>query len=205
MGCARRGELAIRVDHAAGSIVFADEPFGDPDSAPGPGASRGDAPVQPSKAELARTRLGRIATTLATSLQIIEPAPTPAADEQATKLAALVSAAQAERKALALRRAVVARRRELLQELSARKEQEEASRRAEAARKRKIEDERRAQEDARKKAQDHAAREMQSIRDQEVRALADNLKARGIMKVDIEVPQCRLMHAAVADAIACRT
>jgi translation initiation factor 3 subunit A len=137
--------------------------------------------------ELARTRLSRVAAALDKSLRTIEAPAPPSADEQAAKLGALVTAAQAERKALALRRAVVARRRELSQELSARKEQEEASRRAEAARKRKAEEERRAQDDARRKAQEHTQRELQSIREAEVRTLAKNLQDRGIMKVAIDV------------------
>jgi translation initiation factor 3 subunit A len=188
MGCARRGELNIRVDHAAGSIVFVDAAFGDPDSASQPGPSnRRDEQIQPSAAELVRTRLSRIATALHTTLQKVEPAPVISEEVQAEKLTALVAATNAERKTLQLRRAVIARRRELLQELSARKEQEEAGRRAEANRRRKIEEEKKAADDARRRAQEHAQREMQSIRDQEVRVLAENLKARGIMKVDIEV------------------
>ncbi|KAJ7435125.1 hypothetical protein B0H11DRAFT_2257627 [Mycena galericulata] len=116
MGCARRGELAVRVDHAAGSLAFVDKAFSDvlgdasssspssswafpaasvSASASGAGA---EMVVQPSVAELAQDEV------------------------QKEKLTALVATLNPERKALQLRRALVARRRELLSEFSARKE-----------------------------------------------------------------------------------
>ncbi|KAJ7430278.1 hypothetical protein B0H11DRAFT_1943365 [Mycena galericulata] len=116
MGCARRGELAVRVDHAAGSLAFVDKAFSDvlgdasssspssswafpaasvSASASGAGA---EMVVQPSVAELVQDEV------------------------QKEKLTALVATLNPERKALQLRRALVARRRELLSEFSARKE-----------------------------------------------------------------------------------
>ncbi|EED79597.1 predicted protein [Postia placenta Mad-698-R] len=101
------------------------------------------------------------------------------------RFVALVSAAQAERKALQLRRALVARRRELLSELSVRKEKEEASRRAELTRREKEEEARRVTEEARKKEQDRARREIEIIRNEEARKLAQSLKEKGTLKVDL--------------------
>ncbi|KAG6899492.1 hypothetical protein C0993_009753 [Termitomyces sp. T159_Od127] len=47
MGCARRGELSIRVDHKSGSITFVDDAFEDTE-----GASTSEKGVQPTMAEL---------------------------------------------------------------------------------------------------------------------------------------------------------
>ncbi|KAF9007805.1 hypothetical protein BDZ89DRAFT_553183 [Hymenopellis radicata] len=68
---------------------------------------------------------------------LLREEPAPESDKDAEKLDALFKAVNAERHALALRRALVARRRELNLELSVRKEKEESSRLAEIARRKK--------------------------------------------------------------------
>src|SRR6202040_2496221 len=115
--------------------------------------------VQSSAAELVRTRLSKLAVCLHSSLVTLERAGGDDAEseslrreeEKRQKFKALVAAADAERKALQLRRALVARRRELLSELSVRKEKEESSRRAELSRREKEDVERRLKEDVRRK------------------------------------------------------
>ncbi|GBE85638.1 Eukaryotic translation initiation factor 3 subunit A [Sparassis crispa] len=185
MGCARRGELSVRVDHSEGSITFVDNPFTaveDPSSST-PMASV--SAVQPSTSEFIRTRLSCFATCLHNSLITLYPPAELSEEEQQAKFAALVGAAQAERKALQLRRALVARRRELLSELSVRKEKEEASRRAEVSRREKEEETRKALEDVRRKETERAKREIENIRNEEARKLAQSLKEKGSLKVDI--------------------
>ena len=93
----------------------------------------------------------------------------------------------AERKALQIRRALVARRRELLSELSVRKEKEEASRRAEFFRKHQEEEARKAAQDLRNKEVERARREIENIRVEEAKKLAQSLKEKGTLKVDITV------------------
>ena len=187
MRCARRGELNVRVDHAAGSITFADSPFTavkDPSSSTSAAALGA---VQPSTSEFVRTRLGNIAITLHNSLATIEPPTQPTEEEQQAKFAALVAAAEAERKALQIRRALVARRRELLSELSVRKEKEQASRRAEFLRKQQEEEARRAAQELRNKEFEWAWCEVENIRVEEAKKHAQNLKEKGMLKVDINV------------------
>jgi translation initiation factor 3 subunit A len=189
MGCARRGELSIRVDHAEGSIVFSDDAFvSAEESTSVPIAVRENA-IQPTTAELVRTRLNKLAESLHNSLNSIYPHSSSqfSEEEQQAKFTALVAAAEAERKALQLRRALVARRRELLSELSVRKEKEEASRRAETSRREKDEEARRLKEDARKRELERSRKEYETIRNQEAMTLAKNLKERGNLKVLIDV------------------
>ncbi|KIP03308.1 hypothetical protein PHLGIDRAFT_111050 [Phlebiopsis gigantea 11061_1 CR5-6] len=184
MGCARRGELNIRVDHGLGSITFVDGTFSiieDPSSSTMASTSA----IQPSTSEVVRTRLSGLATCLHNSLATLYPPAPLAEEEQQAKFSALVAAAQAERKALQLRRSIVARRRELAIELAARKEKEEASRRAELSRKEKDEQERRRAEEARTREVERARREIEAIRNEEARKLAQSLKEKGTLKVDV--------------------
>ena len=113
-------------------------------------------------------------------------------EEQQAKFAALVSAAEAERKALQIRRALVARRRELLPELSVRKEEEQASRRAEFLRKQQEEETRKAAQELRNKELERARREVENIRVEEAKKLAQSLKEKGTLKVDINVSFFRI-------------
>ncbi len=98
---------------------------------------------------------------------------------------------EAERKALQLRRALVARRRELLSELSARKEKEESSRRAEYSRREKEEESKRLKEELKRKEQERTKKEIETIRIDEAKKYAQSLVDKGILKPnDVEVRIC---------------
>ncbi|KAH9052673.1 hypothetical protein EDB87DRAFT_1656524 [Lactarius vividus] len=180
------GELSVRVDHASGTLEFVDDPFSGLDNTHVASSSTHGIVVQPSAASLVRTRLSGIANALNHALAILEPPPVPSAEEQRARVAALVTAADAERKALQLRRAIVARRRELLSELAARKEKEEQSRRSEESRLAKFDETRRAMEDARRREIERARAEIQQRKNEEARQLAQSLRERGNLKVDID-------------------
>lgn len=155
MGCAKRGELRVLVEHIEGNITFVED-------------------------ALPRTRVSELAHALHTSLLKISPPPAVDAQE---KFAALVAGAQEDRRRLLIQRAVVARRRELVGELQVRREREEASRRADAARKERVEEEARLQQEKRARELARVQREIENVRKEEARKLADQLKARGNLKV----------------------
>lgn len=185
MGCARRGELTIRVDHKDGSITFVDDAFGTSEEPVASTSTLSEQSIQPSVAELVRTRLSKVAVSLHTSLQKIEGSSKVAAlsaEEQQAKFKTLVSAVEAERKALQLRRALVARRRELLSELSARKEKEESSRRAELNRKEKEAEAIRVKEEMKRKEIERTKKEIETIRLDEAKKYAQTLVDKGIIK-----------------------
>lgn len=191
MGCARRGELNVRVDHKDGSITFVDDPFVNNDdtqsstSASSSSSIAHEVSIQPSIADLVRTRLSKVALCLHDSLKTIEAKSNePTVEEQAATFKNLVVAVESERKALQLRRALVARRRELLSELSVRKEKEESSRRAELSRKEKEEEERRMREDLKRKEVERTRKEFESIRADEAKKYAQSLVDKGILKPD---------------------
>ncbi|KAJ7641309.1 hypothetical protein FB45DRAFT_1000054 [Roridomyces roridus] len=185
MGCARRGELSVRVDHADGSLTFVDEAFSDvlEEIPPTPStSSNAEAAVQQTVSELVRTRLGSVAQGLHNALTILEPTPVLTAEEQQEKFKALADAVKTERKALQLRRALVARRRELLSELTVRKEKEEAVRRADASRRDKEESERRAREDARKREMQRIIKIQEDMKAQDAERYKATLVEKGILK-----------------------
>ncbi|KAI0247527.1 hypothetical protein BJV78DRAFT_1285448 [Lactifluus subvellereus] len=179
------GELSVRIDHASGTLEFVDDPFTGADDSHASSSAHGIV-VQPSAASLVRTRLSGIAGALNHALAIIDPPPVSSAEEQRARVTALITAADAERKALQLRRAIVARRRELLSELAARKEKEEQSRRSEESRQVKVDESRRALEDARRREIERAREEIRQRRNEEARQLAQSLRERGNLKVDID-------------------
>jgi translation initiation factor 3 subunit A len=196
MGCARRGELNIRVDHKAGSVTFVDDAFVAGETVTT--AAGRETSIQPSMAELVRTRLCNVATCLHHSLGVLEAdgqqSEVLSEEEQAEKFEGLVAVVESERKALQLRRALVARRRELLSELSVRKEKEETSRRAEMSRREKEEDSKRMREEMRRKEQERAKKEIESIRTDEAKKYAQSLVDKGILKAN-DMDVCILSYA----------
>ncbi|KAG7087346.1 hypothetical protein E1B28_013322 [Marasmius oreades] len=197
MGCARRGELSVRVDHLEGSIVFIDELYANngaddltrpSTSIASTSTSRDTTLIQPNLSELVRTRLGNVALCLHNSIQVLD-APTreaqlPTEEEQKERLTALVAAVEGERKSLQLRRAVVARRRELLGELTARREKEEVSRRAEQSRREKEEEDRKTRLEMQVRERERNRKELEQIRQQETDKLAKGMIQTGMLKAE---------------------
>ncbi|KAJ7906585.1 hypothetical protein B0H13DRAFT_2333322 [Mycena leptocephala] len=189
MGCARRGELSVRVDHADGRsrAVPSASSSNAKDTATSASAfgapKEHEAAVQPSVAELVRTRLGSVARCLHHSLEVIAPAEEEQDEEaQKARFTALAAEVQKERKALQLRRALVARRRELLSELSVRKEKEEAIRRADATRREKEDEAKRAKEDARKRELERIHKIQVDMKLQDAERYKAALVEKGILK-----------------------
>ncbi|TFK98339.1 hypothetical protein BDV98DRAFT_651164 [Pterulicium gracile] len=204
MGGARRGELNIKVDHAQGRILFVDETFIGNEEEDTSVVKDVDAYVQLSMEERVRTRLSRLASSLHQSLLTIAGPPKPKDDatDQKEKVATLIAAANAERKSLLIKRAIVAKRRELLSELSAKKEKEDVTRRAEISRREKEEESKRLRDDARRREMERARREMEGIRVEEARKLAQTLVEKGLKGVKLdemeEVSTDKLMELQVA-------
>ncbi|KAF7291111.1 Eukaryotic translation initiation factor 3 subunit A [Mycena indigotica] len=194
MGCARRGELRVRVDHADGSIAFVDEPFADAlgyDDDGNASSTSNDTDilesvVQPRVSEVVRTRLSRVATCLHNALQALEPPPsTPSSEEEEqARFKVLLQGVQTERKALALRRSLVARRRELLSELTVRREKEEALRRAESTRREKEDEAKRLREEARRRDLERVQKIQAEVKANEAERYMTTLVKKGILKAN---------------------
>ncbi|KAJ7661710.1 hypothetical protein B0H17DRAFT_1337152 [Mycena rosella] len=162
MSCARRGELAVRVDHAAGSIAFLDDAFADLEGPRARRCGRGAGERRGGGAHAGWARGARA--------------------RKAADVAGLAAQVQTERKALALRRALVARRRELLAELGARREKEEAARRAEAGRREREDEAKRAKEEARRKEIARVQKIQEDMKMQDAERYKAALVEKGILK-----------------------
>jgi translation initiation factor 3 subunit A len=168
MNTAKRGELLVRIDHSEGCLTFVDDAL----STKVPLTSNA---LQPSPGTLVRTRLSTLAQCLFSSLEYISPPP-----PLQQQLKAVFEAARVERKALQLRRSIVARRRELLAELIARKQSEERSQQAEQARRAQEEAQKKKREDAVREAQARAKAEMDRRKLEESVKIVSSLKDKGV-------------------------
>lgn len=175
MAAAQRGELNVRVDHGQGSITFGTDAFGSSSSG--------------SSSSMIRTRLSRLANALSSSLSYVVPSvsQSPSEEDQRATFTALVSAVEQERERLSLNKLLATRRAELLAELNARRTKEEQSRKLEISRKQQEEDERRQQEELVRRERDRIQKELEALRTQETKKLAETLREKGTLKVDPKV------------------
>ncbi|CED83072.1 probable eukaryotic translation initiation factor eif-3 [Phaffia rhodozyma] len=197
MAACKRAELAVRLDHVQKSILFLDEPFTMASSkvGSGPAAFTSNALIvdskagllQPSTADLVRTQLSRLASVLHSTVQFLDPSIAVKAKEAQRELfAKAVAQAEAEQAAFSARRALVARRKELMDELSVRRATEEAAAKAEKARVAAIELKKKEEEDYKKMQRERIQQEVDQVRIDEARKLAESLKLRGGLKVDAD-------------------
>ncbi|KAL7411839.1 hypothetical protein BDY24DRAFT_123156 [Mrakia frigida] len=195
MAACKRSELAVRVDHVGNSIVFLDEPFASgsgTSSVAGPSSSSLSEVVavgnlQPPTADLVRTQLTRLASLLHSTVQYIDPSIALAAKEsQRSLFAQAVSQGEADQRASSARRAIVARRKELTEELNARRATEEAVAKAERTRIAAETAKKREEEDFKKRAREKIQKEIDQVRIDEARKLAESLKQKGGLKVDAD-------------------
>ncbi|KAF5368753.1 hypothetical protein D9757_010415 [Collybiopsis confluens] len=219
MGCARRGELNVRIDHAEGCIVFVDEPFayGSSSAASGTGSEDDDEEVtnrifddgykriQPSATALVKTRLSTIAGTLHRSLQVLEAqgvvdkvaVPASSSDKESTpvqsqeeRIKTLLANLPAYRKQLILHQSLTARRRQLQQELAARTAAQNQTMQAEALKKAKDAALAHSLAEAREREASRRKAEMERIRRDEAEKYAKGLVEGGVIGKDVVEISC---------------
>ncbi|KAG9066688.1 eukaryotic translation initiation factor 3 subunit A [Linnemannia hyalina] len=170
-GC-KKGELSIRIDHATQSLTFETDLFAVDNK------TVTDGPVlQSLPADLMRTQLTRLATCLNTTVSMISPEIVEAKKEakKAAFMKALVGMKEDHKLALE-RKAIIERKKELIETMLARKEKEEAREKAlriqaeQEALKVRLAEERRKREEDRIRAEQDAIRKTESLK------LAESLK-----------------------------
>ncbi|GAA6007838.1 hypothetical protein JCM11491_003983 [Sporobolomyces phaffii] len=190
----RRGDVDVTIDHATGSINFDEELFGDE---AGPVASTSSAfdsvkTLQPSASTLLRTHLARLASTLYSTLNQVNPAQSPVAAAKASRAAAFASfEAQVadERDNLVARTQIIKRRKELSDEQLARKEKEDAHARSLRAQQQAEEESKRQKEELKKRELERIRKEVEKVKADEAKKVAENMIKSGL-KVDMEkVPE----------------
>ncbi|KAF9201553.1 eukaryotic translation initiation factor 3 subunit A [Haplosporangium sp. Z 27] len=170
-GC-KKGELSIRIDHATQSLTFETDLFASENK------TVTDGPVlQSLPSDLMRTQLTRLATCLNTTVSMISPEIVEAKKEakKAAFLKALAGMKEEHKLALE-RKAIIERKKELIETMLARKEKEEAREKAlriqaEAeALKIRLAEERRKREEERMRSENEAIRKNEALK------LAQDLK-----------------------------
>ncbi|KAF9179162.1 eukaryotic translation initiation factor 3 subunit A [Haplosporangium sp. Z 767] len=180
-GC-KKGELSIRIDHATQSLTFETDLFNTDNK------TAIDGPVlQSLPSDLMRSQLTRLAACLNTTVTMISPEIVEAKKEakKAAFMKALVSM-QEEHKLALERKAIIERKKELIETMLARKEKEEAREKAlrlqaeQEALKIRLAEERRKREEDRIRAEQEAIRKNESLK------LAESLKNKAGVELNDE-------------------
>lgn len=193
-GC-KKGDLAIRIDHAAGILTFDSDVFSSA-KAMHIGSSAGSAEsetrsvqrLQSTPAEIVRSQLTRLAKSLFVTCQYVDPAFN--AERIRDKEAALARAkegAEQEHQETLARRDIISQKKEAAAKALLAKETEEQTKRALRAQQLKEEETRRLAEEQRLRAEQRIKAEQQRIQREEIEKQLKELKAT--TKVDIDLPE----------------
>ncbi|CAO2657735.1 Nn.00g038610.m01.CDS01 [Neocucurbitaria sp. VM-36] len=193
-GC-KKGDLAIRTDHATGVLTFDSDVFSSAKAMhPGSGAgsaemeSRSVQRLQSTPAEIVRSQLTRLAKSLFVTCQYVDPAFN--AERIRAKEAALARAkegSEKEHKEILARRDIISQKKEAAQKALQAKENEEQTKRLIRQQQLKEEETRRLAEEQRQRAEQRIKQEQQRIQREEIEKQIKELKLT--TKVDIEIPE----------------
>ncbi|KAF3004178.1 eukaryotic translation initiation factor 3 subunit A [Curvularia kusanoi] len=193
-GC-KKGDLAIRIDHASGVLTFDSDVFSSA-KAMHTGSAAGSAEsesrsvqrLQSTPAEIVRSQLTRLAKSLFVTCQYVDPSFN--AERIRQKEAALARAkegAEQEHQETLSRRDIISQKKEAAAKALQAKESEEQTKRALRAQQLKEEETRRLAEEQRLRTEQRIKAEQQRIQREEIEKQLKELKAT--TKVDIELPE----------------
>ncbi|KAN0062950.1 eukaryotic translation initiation factor 3 subunit A [Thecaphora frezii] len=188
LNACKKGHFNIRIDHVAQAITFQDDVFAADAHPSASTSSETDAVrLQATPSELVRTQLSRLASCLDTTLKTIDPSIVENAQRAKQEVfARAVAAAEQEHKAAVARKAILARRKELLEERAARREKDEANAKAERARLAAEAEKIRLAEEAKKREQERIQKEFEAVRIEEAKKMAKSLQEKGGLKLSEE-------------------
>ena len=197
MVASKRKELIVSVDHVNKSITFQED------------ASANVTPLVEytnlNASSRPQTQLNRLAIALQNTIAYLDPSIAERAREAREQaIANAVAVLEDERKSAQHRQAIVQRRRQKLDEITSRREKEEASAREERQRIAAREAAEREAELHKQRERERVQREIDNIKAQEARKLAETLNARGGLKIDVSVsPESLLVpRPEIADLVA---
>ncbi|RKP35324.1 hypothetical protein BJ085DRAFT_36559 [Dimargaris cristalligena] len=182
MNGSRRGEFSLRLDYRSRSIHFTSDAFSDAGQTTASGPQ-----LQPTPADQIRSQLSGLAEGLSAITRVVVPR---AAEEQVAARMEAVAVALAkmkeEHEGALKRKAVLERRKEIIETLNARKEKEEAREKALLLQREQEAEKIRLAEDARRREMARLERERDAIAKEEARRLAETLQASGGLKLQGE-------------------
>ncbi|KAL1613092.1 eukaryotic translation initiation factor 3 subunit A [Paraconiothyrium brasiliense] len=193
-GC-KKGDLAIRIDHAAGVLTFDSDVFSSAKAmhpGSGAGSAEGEARsvqrLQSTPAEIVRSQLTRLAKSLFVTCQYVDPSFN--AERQKAKEAALLrtkeGAEQEHRETLA-RRDIISQKKEAALKAQQAKDTEEQTKRALRVQQAKEEESRRLAEEQRQRAQARIKAEQERVQREELEKQIKELKDS--VQVDLDLPE----------------
>jgi translation initiation factor 3 subunit A len=193
-GC-KKGDLAIRTDHATGILTFDSDVFSSAKAMhPGSGAGSADTEtrsvqrLQSTPAEIVRSQLTRLAKSLFVTCQYVDPSFN--ADRHRAKDAALARAkegAEKEHQEILTRRDIISQKKEAALKAQQAKESEEQTRKMIRQQQQKEEESRRLAEEQKQRAEARIKQEQQRIQREEMTKQIEELKKT--TKVDIDLPE----------------
>ena len=186
-GC-KKGDLPIRMDHAAGVLTFESDVFSSTKSLH-PGASEKEASVQKlqsTPSEIVRTQLTRLAKALYLTCTHVDPSfNQERATAKAAALARAAAGADKEHKDTLARRAVIEKKKEAAESALLKKEEEEARIKLLRQQERTEAENRRLAEQAKQREAARIKAEQDNIRKQELLKQLEELKSTGKLDVDV--------------------
>jgi translation initiation factor 3 subunit A len=194
-GC-KKGDLAIRVDHANGVLTFDSDIFSSA-KALHPGAASGSAEseigsvqrLQSTPAEIVRSQLTRLAKALYVTCQYVDPSFNE--NREKAKAAALLRAkegAEAERQSTLARRQIIEKRKQEASSALAQKEKDEAARKLIRAQQAQKAEAQRLAEEQKERERKRIQAEQDKIKREEIERQLEELKTGISGKIDIEIP-----------------
>lgn len=193
-GC-KKGDLAIRIDHATGILTFDSDVFSSAKAMhPGSGAGSAETEtrsvqrLQSTPAEIVRSQLTRLAKSLFVTCQYVDPSFN--AERLRAKEAALARAkegAEKEHQEILTRRDIITQKKEAALKAQQAKENEEQTKRLIRQQQQKEEESRRLAEEQRLRTEQRIKAEQQRIQREEMAKQIEELKKT--TKVDIDLPE----------------
>jgi translation initiation factor 3 subunit A len=188
MSACKKGELSIRVDHASQLLTFESDVF-----ITSRAVNEASVRLQSTPSDLVRTQLSRLSKCLHQTVHKVDPSYVE--EKESRKKGArdrAVAGAEKEHQDTLSRRAIIDRRRELVEIIALREEREQASKRAQKQQQEAEIEQRRQAEELRKKELARLQKEKENIKLEEAKKLADELVAKGV-KLDEKVKQTTAM------------
>ena len=192
-GC-KKGDLAIRIDHAAGVLTFDSDVFSSAKAMhPGSGAGSAESEarsvqrLQSTPAEIVRSQLTRLAKSLFVTCQYVDPSfNTRRREAQEAALLRTKEGAEAEHRDTLARRDIISQKKEAALKAQQMKESEEQTKRLLRIQQAKEEESRRLQEEQRQRTQQRIKAEQERVQREELEKQIKELKST--VQVDIEIP-----------------